>query len=177
MTNLSIRPGLPDDHDLLADFLTGLDAESAYQRFLTGFAGAPGRALLAALLPDERSAGALLGFVDGELVAHGLWAALGHERSAELAIVVADRHQRRGIGTALTYALSAELSARRIERVQVLSGSGNRAVARMIARHAPAATRELDGMTLTYSFPTPTTAVRSLPRVTGHDPRRLRRSA
>jgi GNAT superfamily N-acetyltransferase len=157
MTNLCIRPGLPDDRELLA--------------------GTPARALVTALLPDQRYAGALLGFVDGELVAHGLWATLGNAHAAELAIVVADRHQRQGIGTALTYALSAELSARRIERVQVLSGAGNRAVARMIARHAPTAGHEVDRTTVTYSFPTPTTAVRPLPRVTGLDTRLLRRSA
>jgi len=177
MTGLRIRPGTDHDRELLAAFLTNLSTESAYRRFLAGFAGVPGRAVLAGLLPHEPYGGSLLGFVDGELVAHALWAALDGGDAAELAIVVADRHQRQGVGTMLAHALTAELSARRIDRVQVLSSTGNRAVARMVARHAGTPEHELDGTTVTYSFPTPTTAVRPLPRASGRDPEPLKRTA
>jgi hypothetical protein len=93
-----IRPATPLDREPLADFLAGLSEESAYQRFLTGRGGRPTSALLAGLLPEVPNAGALLGFVDGELVAHALWVAPRTADVAELAIVVADRYQRRQPG-------------------------------------------------------------------------------
>lgn len=151
----SIRSATPHDREPLAGFLAGLSEESAYQRFLTGRSGRPTSSLLAGLLPEGPNAGALLGFVDGELVAHALWVAPRTADVAELAIVVADRHQRQGVGTALALALAGELSARGIERAEVVTGADNRAVARMIARHAPTAGREREGATLNYSFPTP----------------------
>jgi acetyltransferase len=151
----SIRPPTPHDREQLAGFLAGLSEESAYQRFLTGGGGRPTSALLDGLLPEGPNAGALLGFVDGQLVAHALWVAPPTSDVAELAIVVADRHQRQGLGTALALVLAGELSARGIQRAEALTAADNRAVARMIARLAPTAIHERDGATLTYSFPTP----------------------
>ncbi len=152
--SLAVRRATPFDRELLAAFLAGLSEETAYQRFLTG-RGEPTRALLDGLLPEGPGGGALLGFVESQLVAHALWVAPGGADVADLAIVVADRHQRRGIGTEMALALLADLAAHGIPRVEFLTAAGNRAVARMVARHAPTASRELDGPTRTYSFPTP----------------------
>ena len=159
MTGLRLRLAQPGDRELLAGFLHALSPDSAYQRFLTGFAGSYPPSLIDALLPSEPRGGALLGFVGRELVGHALWVRLDDPRSAEVAVVVADRHQRQGIGTALTYALTTELVTSGIERVQVVSSPANRAVAAMVARHASDAVRELDGPTLTYSFPAPAPTV------------------
>ena len=67
--------------------------------------------------------------------------------------MVADTHQRRGIGTALASALTDDLVAHGVADIEVFSGSDNRAVARMLARAAPDARRELDGSTTTWKFP------------------------
>ncbi|HRI95728.1 MAG TPA: GNAT family N-acetyltransferase, partial [Nocardioides sp.] len=71
---------------------------------------------------------------------------------AEIAIVVAHVHQRRGVGTALARAVIDDLVAHGVEDIEVFSSTDNRAVARMVARAAPDARRELDGPTATYTF-------------------------
>jgi GNAT superfamily N-acetyltransferase len=150
----SVREATDADRALLAELLAGLSPASAYQRFLTG-RSAPTPGLLTALLPERPAGGAVLAFLGTELVGHALWARLPDAAAAEIAIVVADRHQRRGIGTALAWAVIDDLASQGVGRVEVFSSTDNRAVARMIARQAPGACREFDGPTTTWSFPAP----------------------
>jgi GNAT superfamily N-acetyltransferase len=153
MKDLRFRPASPDDRAPLAEFLAGLSAETAYLRFLTGQGGAPSPSLVAGLLPEEPRGGALLGLFGEDLVAHGLWVAIDEPGTAEIALVVADAHQRRGIGSRLARALAVEVAAQGLETVRMLTVASNRAVPRMVAHLAPAATHELDGTTLTYTVP------------------------
>jgi GNAT superfamily N-acetyltransferase len=148
-----IRAASWADHALLGAFLSGLSPESAYSRFLTGWSGTPSPKLLTALLPDRPRGGALLGFIGAELVGHGLWVRLADPSVAEIAIVVGDRHQRRGIGTALARAVTDDLLVHGVADIEVFSITDNRAVSRMVARAAPDARRELDGPTMTWTFP------------------------
>lgn len=149
---LHLRPAGPADVAHLDALLRGLSPDSAYLRFQTGL-GTPSARLVRALLPEQ---GALLGFVDGEVVAHGLWVRSG--KAAEIALVVADAHQRSGIGTALADALIADAVAHGVTRIEVYSAAGNEAVARMVGRQAPHALRVLDGPTVTYAFSTRTSS-------------------
>jgi GNAT superfamily N-acetyltransferase len=149
----SLRAAGPDDRELLGELISRLSPASAYSRFLTGISGEPPARLLTALLPERPAGGAVLGFLDGELVGHGLWVRTADPSVAEIAIVVADRHQRRGIGTALASAVTEAMVANGVTDVEVFSISDNRAVARMVARAAPEARRELDGPTTTWTFP------------------------
>jgi GNAT superfamily N-acetyltransferase len=153
---LHLRRAGPEDADLLDGLLRRLSPDSAYLRFQTGIGALPSPALVRALLPDE---GALLGFVDGEVVAHGLWVRAG--RAAEIALVVADDHQRGGIGTTIAQALIDDVAAHGITRIEAFSGAGNAAVARMVAHQAPNALRVLDGATVTYTFSSSTARSRS----------------
>jgi GNAT superfamily N-acetyltransferase len=148
-----LRAAGPADRELLGEFISRLSPASAYSRFLTGLSGEPSARLLDALLPELPVGGALLAFLDGELVGHGLWVRTGDPSVAEIALVVADHHQRRGIGTALASALIEDLVANGVDETEVFSISDNRAVARMVARAAPDAHRELDGPTATWTFP------------------------
>ncbi len=148
MTETVIRAAVPEDRTLLEGLLRGLSPDSAYLRFQTGLGAGPTPTLVRALL---RPRGALLGLVGAEVVAHGMWARIG--RAAEIAVVVADAHQGRGIGTAMAEALIDEAAAHGVRRIEVFSGRGNEAVARMVARQAPYALRVLDGPTVTWTFP------------------------
>ena len=148
----SISVAGPGDAEVLSAFLTRLSPASFHQRFLTGPSPTPSRRLLAALLPEPPKGRALLAWLDGELVGHALWVRLGERPAAEIALVVSDQHQRRGIGTALALAVTADLVAHGVEDIEVFSSSGNRAVARMVTRAAPDARRELDGPTTTYTY-------------------------
>ena len=149
----SLRAATPADRAQLVGFLAGLSPTSSYQRFLTGLSGTPSDRVIGALLPQRPAGGAWLAFLDGALVGHGLWARLPDASAAEIAIVVSDEHQRRGIGTALVRAVTEELIAEGVADIEVFSTTGNRAVARMVARAAPDARRQLDGSTMTWSFP------------------------
>jgi GNAT superfamily N-acetyltransferase len=151
MSALRIRPATRRDRPALTALLCGLSEESAYQRFQTAIGAHPSRAVVEALLPDGVRGVALLGFVGGTLVAHGMWVRVGP--AAEIALLVADDHQRRGLGTELADALLADLAARGIKQVEVFTGAGNRAVPRMLARQAPGAERILDGASVSYTFP------------------------
>lgn len=146
-----IRAATRRDRPALIALLCGLSEESAYQRFQTAIGAHPSRAVVDAMLPDEARGAALVAFVDGELVAHGMWARVG--AAAEIGILVADDHQRLGIGSRLATALIDDLAARGIEQVEVYTGAGNRAVPRMVARQAPDAERTADGPTVSWTFP------------------------
>ena len=148
-----IRVGTAADRELMGDFLMRLSPDSTYARFLTGVIGSPSARLLTALLPERPAGGALLGFLDGMLVGHGVWIRVADGSAAEIAIVVADAYQRRGIGTALASAVTDDLVAHGVADIEVFSSSENRAVARMVARAAPDARRDLDGPTTTWTFP------------------------
>ena len=154
MSRLRIRVAGPRDRELLTRLLRELSAESAYLRFQTGIGAEPSPALVTALLPEGLRGGAVLGFLDGRPVAHGLWARVGRSSAAEIALVVADPHQAQGFGTQMATSLMADLAARGIGRVEVFASASNVAVSRMVARQAPGAERDRDGATVTYTFET-----------------------
>jgi len=152
MTGVVLRPGTRADREDLTALLAGLSPESAYQRFQTAIGIRPTRAVVDALLPDGVCGTALLAYVGDALVGHGVWIRVGASRVAEIAVLVADDHQQQGIGTELAAALLADAAARGISQVEVFSGTGNRAVHRMVARQAPGADRTRDGATVSYVF-------------------------
>jgi acetyltransferase len=149
---LRIRPAVPADRAGVADLIRGLSAESAYRRFQTGLGPEPAPAILDALLPEGLQGGAVLAVLGRSLVGHGVWRRVGATRVAEIGLVVADDHQRQGIGTALAEAVLADLAARGVEEVEVFSSATNRAVGAMVLRHAPDAARDREGATVTYHF-------------------------
>ena len=152
MSAPTYRAGSRSDTAALRRLLAGLSPESAYSRFLTGIGAEPSAAILDALLPDGVRGGSVLAWDGDEPVGHGVWVRIGPSRSAELALLVADDHQRQGIGGALAERLLVEARAAGIEQIEVFTAAGNRGVARLVARNAPHAERERDGATVSYSF-------------------------
>jgi GNAT superfamily N-acetyltransferase len=152
VSEMAYRPGSARDRAALAGLLLGLTPDSAYARFQTALGSGPPPLLVDALLPDGMRGGALLAWDGDRLVAHGVWVRVGPSQVAEVAVVVTDSHQRRGIGFVLAEQLVAAAAARGIERIEVFSHSGNRAVSRMVAGRAPAAEKAWDGPTVSYSF-------------------------
>lgn len=150
--SVTYRRGTPRDRTALERLLRGLSPESAYSRFQAPLGSAPPRAVLEALLPEGVRGGAVLAW-DGDVpVGHGVWVRVGPSRTAEVAIVVTDSHQRQGVGTVLAERLLAAAGARGITRIEVFSEAGNHAVARMVARRSPHAEAVRDGATVSRSF-------------------------
>jgi GNAT superfamily N-acetyltransferase len=151
-----VRRAHPGDRADLVEFVRELSPTSTQHRFLTGLGGRVPASLVERLLTGGAGGGALVAIVDGRLVAHALWARAHGSVApvAEIAMVVADRCQRQGIGSLLLEVLTAEMACAGIERVQVVTGAANRPVLNMIARRRPGAKAvERDGATLTYDFP------------------------
>lgn len=153
MSPVTYRTGSRRDRAALAGLLSGLSPDSAYSRFQAPLGPSPSPAVVDALLPDGVRGGAVLARDGDRLVAHGVWVRLGLSRAAEVAVVVTDSHQRRGIGSDLAHRVVTIAGVRGIERIELFTESRNRAVARMVARRAPEADRWRDGAHVSYSFP------------------------
>jgi RimJ/RimL family protein N-acetyltransferase len=135
-----IRPIRPDDKALLADGMEHLSRQSAYQRFL-----APKEALTEGELRylteidfrDHVAFVAVRPEEPGVLVGVGRWVRLRHDpKVAEIAFVVSDALQRRGLGTALAEALAAAARERGVERFVATMLPDNLAAHRLFARVA-----------------------------------------
>jgi acetate---CoA ligase (ADP-forming) len=113
-STLRLRAPVAEDADALLEFFTTLSDESRYLRF-HGFA-APGPTLVEPVLdPDWHERGALLGSLEGRVVALANWVRLRDPRAAEVAFTVADGYQRRGIGTRLLERLAQRAAEAGIE--------------------------------------------------------------
>ncbi|GHJ48061.1 hypothetical protein Cs7R123_54030 [Catellatospora sp. TT07R-123] len=96
-----LRTATEHDLDGIVDMHGRCSPDSLYRRYLSG-AGAPPRAQLAKLLAAGHTSVAIAsgGAADGQLVAAAQLVAYGAD-TAEVAILVEDAWQRRGLGTAL----------------------------------------------------------------------------
>lgn len=113
-STLRLRAPVAGDADALVEFFAGLSERSRYLRF-HGF-GLLGRNLVEAVLdPDWRERGALVGSLDGGIVALANWVRLRDPSAAEVAFTVGDEFQRRGIGTRLLEQLAARAAKAGIE--------------------------------------------------------------
>ena len=155
---LRLRPARPGDAAAIAGMLAGLSGRSIYLRYLLPRPGLPpalawreaerlvaggdGRGAMVALLPGS----------DGErLVGIGEYAPDGREPGvAEVALVVADAWQRRGIGRALASALVEALGARGIATLQAVTLLENAGIRRLFARSPQPYTARFDGGMLIY---------------------------
>ena len=75
--------------------------------------------------------------------------------TVEIAVLVRDDHQRRGVGTALVTALREEAAAMGAVSVELTTGADNRAVVAMVSARAPGLRARRDGTTLVYRLPLP----------------------
>lgn len=148
-----VRRAAATDREALIRFVEELSPSSSQHRFLTGMGGRVPRALVEQLLFGGRGGGALVAVMADRLVAHALWARSNGpaEPVAEIALVVADAYQRQGIGSLLLDGLTAEMDCAGIERVQVVTGAGNRPVLGMLAKRRPGVSpTDRDGAVFTY---------------------------
>ena len=83
------------------------------------------------------------------MIAHGCWAAVSPE-AAEMAMVVGDRAQRRGVGRRLARVLLRDMADAGFRRMEMVVEPGNRAVVALITRSWPDARPRLQDGLLTY---------------------------
>jgi acetyl coenzyme A synthetase (ADP forming)-like protein len=113
-STLRLRAPAAEDADALLGFFSGLSEHSRYLRF-HGFAALGPQLVEPLLEPDWQERGALLGSLDGRIVAVANWVRLRDPRAAEVAFAVGDEFQRRGIGTRLLERLATRAADAGIE--------------------------------------------------------------
>jgi GNAT superfamily N-acetyltransferase len=101
-----LRPLRRGERELVARFFAGLSTESRRRRFLQPMPRLPDATLGRLAEVDGRRHVALVAAIDGEWVGIASYVALADEpAAAEVAVVVTDRCQGRGIGRLLVEAL------------------------------------------------------------------------
>ena len=99
-----LRPIVPEDADALVKFHSGLSERTRYLRYFGPFPHIPARELARMTTVDHYTRVAFVGVLGGEIIAIGIYEGLGASgkpTTAEVAFVVADEHQGRGLGPVL----------------------------------------------------------------------------
>jgi acetyl coenzyme A synthetase (ADP forming)-like protein len=113
-STLRLRAPVAEDADALLEFFSDLSERSRYLRF-HGFPALGPKLVEPVLAPDWQERGALVGSLDGRIVAVANWVRLRDPSAAEIAFTVGDEFQRRGIGTRLLEQLAARAAEAGIE--------------------------------------------------------------
>ena len=99
---IHVRPIVPDDADGILDLHARMSDRTRYYRFFGAYPRIPARDLRRFVTVDHHDREALVALADGRIAAVGRYERLaGPGTDAEVAFVVADAHQRRGIATDL----------------------------------------------------------------------------
>uniref|UniRef100_UPI003D901013 bifunctional acetate--CoA ligase family protein/GNAT family N-acetyltransferase n=1 Tax=Gordonia sp. B7-2 TaxID=3420932 RepID=UPI003D901013 len=150
-----LRPIVPDDADRIVEFHSKLSERTRYMRYFGPTPTLPPREVARMTTVDHQKRVALVAVLGGEIIAVGLYEGLaldGKPESAEVAFVVADEHQGRGLGPILLEHLAgaaAENGFTRFE-AEVLSENPN-----MVAVFRDAGyqlSRSFDGSTVHVEF-------------------------
>jgi ribosomal protein S18 acetylase RimI-like enzyme len=130
---LLVRPLRRGDVDTVTAVFERLGEESRRRRF-NGPKPCLGEKELRWLAAVDSRHHALVAYVDGDPRPVALARLVRAGRSAEIAFEVADEHQRRGIGSALTAELIADARAAGITEVTALVASDNPAAMALLRR-------------------------------------------
>ena len=140
-----IRPITAGDAERVATAFEGLSDRSRYQRFLAPKPRLSSSELRYLTDVDQRRHVALAAVdpADGAFVGIARYAtAAGDHDTADVAVVVADAWQRRGVGTILFERLTARAREAGVERITARMIVGNEAARRLIARQADTLTEQ-----------------------------------
>jgi len=149
---LRLRPPAAEDGDAVLAFFAALSPNTLWLRF-HGVRRVDARLSERILDPDWTNRGALLGCLEGEVVALASYERFAGKSSAEVAFVVADSEQRRGIGTRLLEQLAIRARDAGIDEFVAEVMAGNAHAARVFADTGFELVRELDGGEIELRFP------------------------
>ncbi|MFO7590483.1 MAG: GNAT family N-acetyltransferase [Acidimicrobiia bacterium] len=128
-----LRPLRPDDGPNLLDLASRLSDEALYYRFMSPFRPETDADVAPFLDLDYRERFALGAELGGKLVAVGRYMSEADRASAEVAFVVEDRHQQRGIGSLLLEHLAAIARSNGITRFHASTLGDNEKMLRVFA--------------------------------------------
>jgi GNAT superfamily N-acetyltransferase len=114
-TQVSIRVATPRDAERLRTMFSRLSSETIYLRFHIPYSEVPEQMLSLMLEVDHPDKESLVAVAQEEIVGHAMYARLGGGTEAEMAIVVEDAWQSKGVGKSLLLALATRAKHRGIE--------------------------------------------------------------
>ena len=114
-TRVSIRVATPRDAERLRAMFSRVSPETLYRRFHIPYPDVPERTLALMLGVDHHDKESLVAVAEGEIVGHAMYVRLGDGREAEMAIIVEDGWQSKGVGKLLLSELAERARLRGIE--------------------------------------------------------------
>ncbi|GAB3001695.1 GNAT family N-acetyltransferase [Amycolatopsis acidiphila] len=111
-----LRPIVPGDAERLVAFHGRLSERTRYLRYFGAYPRIPQRDLERFTVVDHHDRVAFIALLGDDIVAVGRYERLGHGPSAEVAFVVDDSHQGRGLGSILLEHLAAAASESGLRR-------------------------------------------------------------
>jgi len=149
-----VRPVRADDAERIAAFHRALSLETIHFRYFSGLAVLPPLILKRFSQPDPARNRVLVAEIGAELIALASYHRRGAEDSAEVAFVVADAQQGRGLGTLLLEELAALARADGITGFRADTLAWNRAMLRVFLDAGFEVERRTDGSVVHVRFPT-----------------------
>ena len=149
---LRLRPPASSDADAVLDFLQRLSERSLYLRF-HGIRQVDRAFAESVLDPDWLETGALAGWLGDRVVGLANYVRLRDPSVAEVAFVVADEEQGRGIGTRLLEQLAARAAETGIRRFVAQVMAENQAMLSVFTEAGFDVVRELEHGEVEVSFP------------------------
>jgi acyl-CoA synthetase (NDP forming)/GNAT superfamily N-acetyltransferase len=153
-----LRPVRPSDADGLVALHAKLSARTRYLRYFSAYPRIPEKDLYRFSHVDHRDRVALVALLGPEIIAVGRYERLDDSDEAEVAFVVADAHQGRGIGSVLLEHLAAAARESGIKRFQAVILAENTAMLRVFRDAGYETTRHLDYGEITLEFAVDETA-------------------
>ncbi|WP_347954328.1 GNAT family N-acetyltransferase [Gordonia aichiensis] len=150
-----LRPIVPADADLLVEFHNGLSERTRYMRYFGPTPTLPPREVVRMTTIDYRNRVALLAFLGDRVIAMGLYeglAADGKPTAAEVAFVVADDHQGRGLGPILLEHLAGAAAENGFTRFEAEVLSENLNMVAVFRDAGYQISRAFDGSTVHVEF-------------------------
>jgi GNAT superfamily N-acetyltransferase len=142
-----------DDRDAIVAFLAGLSMETMYRRFFS-LPRVDERLVSMVAHPSECCSTALIALEGSEIVGLASYDRLADDPTrADVAVVIADAWQHRGVGSVLMRKLSGAAHHAGIERFTATMLSDNRPIVDFVHRNAPAASLHFDGTELAMDLP------------------------
>jgi acyl-CoA synthetase (NDP forming)/GNAT superfamily N-acetyltransferase len=164
-----LRPITPDDADRLRDFHSRLSPETVYNRFFSMVRTLPARDIERFTTVDHEDRVAMVALLQGAIVGVTRFDRLPGTADAEVAVVVEDSHQGRGLGPLLLEHLASAGLERGVQRFVADVLPGNRRMLEVFRSAGFEISREMADGYVELSFPiSQTDASREVVRAREH---------
>ena len=154
-----IRPIRPDDADALVAMHAALSARTRYLRFFSAYPRIPERDLIRFTTVDHHDRVALVAMLGSTIIAVGRYERTPGTDEAEVAFVVADEHQGRGIGSVLLEHLAAAARETGVKRFHAVVLAENTPMLRVFREAGYQTKRHIERGEYTLEFDVDETSV------------------